>query len=235
MNGFKNPNLAAASGANCVIQRNAPGHPFKDFRPVEIDRAMANQCHPRDNGERLSSPEPVRSRSPRRTECGTNSLGSMPVVCQWPQLPLGKVLEWMQQRFSHGVYRPDDLDDASRAFSDILSFCGHRTATLPFAMCLRVCVQLQEEMGRTEAAAAHLPRQNQIPLFGYAYDPLPPQRPLSHLRYFPEEKKHRLRISLAFSRPLFTKMLSLEQGLQQYLALSDFQCLLDDVLYFLVF
>ena len=195
---------------------------------------MANQCYPRDNGERLSSPEPARSRSPLLTDRGANSLVSMPVVCHWPQLPLNKVLEWMQQRFSQGVYRPDDIDDACRAFSDILSFCGHRTATLPFAMCVRLCVQLQEELGRPEATAGYLPHRNQIPLFGYAYDPLPPQRPLSHLRYFPEEKKHRLRISLAFARPLFTKMLSLEQGLQQYLALSDFQCLLDDVLYCLV-
>ena len=126
-----------------------------------------------------------------------------------------------------GVCSMEDIEQASKTFAEILRFCGHRTAMRPFAAGLRMCVHIQAAMRGQDLP----PEPDQTPIFGTNLDPLPAQRSLCHLRLLPEPKRHELLLGLARAHPLFTKMLSLEPGLQKHLALADLQCLIDDVRY----
>ena len=119
------------------------------------------------------------------------------------------------------------IEEVAQTFNEILRFCGRRTATLPLVAGLRLCAHVQAAMHQQDPP----PDPVEVPVFGKDLDPMPTQRSLCHLRLLPEQKKHDLQMGLALARPLFTKMLALEPGLQKYLALSDLQCLIDDVLY----
>ena len=121
----------------------------------------------------------------------------------------------------------ETVEEVAQTFTEILRFCGHRTATLPIVAGLRLCAHVQAAMQQQDPG----PEPIQIPVFGNDLDPVPAQRSLCHLRLLPEPKKHDLQMGLALARRLFTQMLSLEPGLQKHMALSDLQCLIDDALY----
>lgn len=190
---------------------------------------MASRCQPRDNGETFDSPEPVRSRSPPPSGRNTDAPPAppVPVVAYWPNIEKVTLLTWWQGMMDSGVYNMETIEEVSKTFKEILRFCGHRTATLPVAAGLRLCAHVQAAMQQQEPP----PDPVQVPVFGSDLDPVRAQRSLCHLRLLPEPKKHDLQMGLALARPLFTKMLSLEPGLQKHMALSDLQCLIDDVLH----
>jgi hypothetical protein len=201
-----------------------------DSVPVAYSSAsMTHRCQPRDNGETFDSPEPGRSRSPPPSECRRSTLSAphVAVVAYWPNIQKKTLLTWWQKMTDSGVYGMETIEEVAETFKEILRFCGHRTATLPFAAGLRVCAHVQAAMQQQDSP----PDPVQVPLFGSDLEPVPAQRSLCHLRLLPEPKKHDLQMGLALARPLFTKMLSLEPGLQKHMALSDLQCLIDDVLH----
>lgn len=182
---------------------------------------MASYCQPRDNGERLDD-SPVRSRSRARPECE-----NAPMVANWPHVPMDTVLTWMQAAEGFDRRMLNEIETVHDACKEVIQFCGHRTATLPFAMGLRLCVQLRQAMSNSKATA----QPKTVPLFDDAVDLLPPQRPLHHLRLLSEEKKHSLRSGMVSARRFFTKILSLEPHIQRHLVLADLQCGIDDVIY----
>ena len=190
---------------------------------------MAHRCQPRDNGETLDSPEPARSRSPppSRNRSNVPPASPVPIVAHWPDIAKTTLLTWWQEREAAGVYTMETIEEVAETFKEILHFCGHRTATLPLVAGLRLCAHVQAAMQQQ----APPPDPVEVPVFGNDLDPMPTQRSLCHLRLLPEPKKHDLQMGLALARPLFTKMLALEPGLQKHLALSDLQCLIDDLLY----
>ena len=156
------------------------------------------------------------------------------MIHQWPQVRLDKVVQWLQERIEADVYETEDVKKVRVLCEEILLFCGHRSATLPFAACMCMCVQIEAVICEEQKASSKkLPFQSQMPLFGWELEPVPLQRPLSYLRHLPVEKKHELLQSLAFARPFLAQMLSLEQGLQKHLALSDLLCAVDDARYML--
>jgi len=190
---------------------------------------MALRCQPRDNGESFDSPEPARSRSPPPSWCRGHAQPPLPVpiVAYWPTIEKKTLLTWWQDMTDSGVYNMETIEKVAQAFKQILRFCGHRTATLPVVAGLRLCAQLQAAMQQQDPE----PEPAEVPVFGNDLDPMPAQRSLCHLRLLPEPKKHDLQMGLALARSLFKRMLSLEPGLQKHLALSDLQCLIDDVLH----
>lgn len=190
---------------------------------------MTHRCQPRDNGETFDSPEPARSRSPPPSGHHSDALPAapVPVVAYWPNIQKKTLLTWWQMMVDSGVYNMETIEKITHTFQEILRFCGHRTATLPVAAGLRLCAHVQAAMQHQDLP----PDPVQVPVFGSDLDPVPAQRSLCHLRLLPEPKKHELQMGLALARPLFTKMLSLEPGLQKHMALSDLQCFIDDVLH----
>lgn len=191
--------------------------------------AMAHCCQPRDNGERFEdSPRPTRSRSPVSRK-GFDGAAPVPSLAHWQSIETQVLMRWWENSIRLGVYSMADIQLASKTFTEVLRFCGQRSATLPFALALRLCAQLQAAMDQQSSP----PESLQVPLFGTDLDPVPDQRSLCHLRLLPEPRKHALQLGLFHARPLFTKMLSLEPGLQKHFVLRDLQCLIDDVLYVL--
>lgn len=146
----------------------------------------------------------------------------------WPQVHVQTIVQWLQGSATLEAINTQDIDIACNTCSEILRFCGHRTATLPFAMCLRLCTQIHQGMNGKEGAP---PQQNDMLLFGDISETMPAQRPLSHLRLLHDEKKFALQSGLVRVRPLLKKMLSLEPGLRKHLVLADLLCTIDDVLY----
>lgn len=187
---------------------------------------MAHCCQPRDNCERIDSPMPTRSRSPV-PRAGFVEAEPVPSLVNWPGIEMQSLVKWWESSIRLGVYTVADIQLASKTFTEVLRFCGQRSATLPFVLALRLCAQLQAAMQQQTLP----PECLQVPLFGTDLDPVPDQRSLCHLRLLPEARKHALQLGLFHARPLFTKMLSLEPGLQKHFALRDLQCLMDDVLY----
>ena len=176
---------------------------------------------------------PTRSRSPV-PRAGVVEAAPVPSLVNWPSIEKQALLKWWEDSMRLGVYTMADIQLASKTFTEILRFCGQRSATLPFVLALRLCTQLQAAMQQQQQQQQNLPPEAlQVPLFGTDLDPLPDQRSLCHLRLLPEPRKHALQLGLFHARPLFTKMLSLEPGLQKHFALRDLQCLIEDVLYVL--
>lgn len=190
---------------------------------------MALHCQPRDSGEMSDGPEPTRSRSPPPSGSRSNAPLARPVttIAYWPSIEKNTLLTWWQDMMDSGVYNMETIEEVTKTFKEILRFCGHRTATLPIVAGLRLCALVQAAMQQQDPG----PEPIQVPVFGNDLDPVPAQRSLCHLRFLPEPKKHNLQMGLALARPLFTKMLSLEPGLQKHMGLSDLQCLIDDVLH----
>ena len=124
---------------------------------------MASYCQPRDNGERLDD-SPVRSRSRARPECE-----NAPMVANWPHVPMDTVLTWMQAAEGFDRRMLNEIETVHDACKEVIQFCGHRTATLPFAMGLRLCVQLRQAMSNSKATA----QPKTVPLFDDAFDLLP--------------------------------------------------------------
>lgn len=188
---------------------------------------MAIRCQPRDNGERSESPTRSRSRSPPLSE---RPLGSSdgPAVVNWPQVHVQTIVQWLQTPATLEAISMEDINITCNTFSEILHVCGHRTATLPFAMCLRLCTQVQQAMKEKEGAP---PQKNNILLFGDVSETMPAPRSLSHLRLLHDDKKFALQSGLTSVRPFLKKMHSLEPGLCKHLILADLLCTIDDVLY----